>query len=298
MARAEASDDYQSLLDRPLTSPWEHLAGTPRYRPDLSLLQDLVAIPIRAGQAQNTGRFAKAIDAWCAHELRRAGFDPDEVWPRASRPRVLPREVALLLKSLPRNLRQPVLDQVLRNPAVAPAEARVLGRVFLKQADVLIAQWSRGAELLISTKSQLSSYAKNLRNRFEESYGDAKNLRGRFPLLSLGFLYFLRSTVSEEPSSWELALDMLRKLREEPDVYDATALVVGEWDDANFQGVMIDQTLVPEDLRADRLMETLIGRILERTPVHFHVHVRELRDQRELPLEEGAQPVPEDEEDG
>src|SRR5580704_2980285 len=293
MARAEASDDYQSLLDRPLTSPWEHLAGTPRYRPDLSLLQDLVAIPIRAGQAQNTGRFAKAIDAWCAHELRRAGFDPDEVWPRASRPRVLPREVALLLKSLPRNLRQPVLDQVLRNPAVAPAEARVLGRVFLKQADVLIAQWSRGAELLISTKSQLSSYAKNLRNRFEESYGDAKNLRGRFPLLSLGFLYFLRSTVSEEPSSWELALDMLRKLREEPDVYDATALVVGEWDDANFQGVMIDQTLVPEDLRADRLMETLIGRILERTPVHFHVHVRELRDQRELPLEEGAQPVPE-----
>lgn len=40
----------------------------------------------------------------------------------------------------------------------------------------------------------LSSYGKNLRNRFEEAYGDAKNIRGRFPLVALGFLFLVRST--------------------------------------------------------------------------------------------------------
>jgi hypothetical protein len=57
------------------------------------------------------------------------------------------------------------------NKRVAPAEARVLGRAYVKQVDVLIAQWSRGPELLISTKSMVSSFRNNLPNRFEESYG-------------------------------------------------------------------------------------------------------------------------------
>lgn len=295
----DAFDDFvPPLTGRELTSPWKVVDGVPRYRPDVSLLEELLSIPVLAGRAQQTGRFAKGLDAWAAHELRRAGFEPDEVWPRVSRPRVLPRDVALLLEGLPRALRGPVLAQVLRNRAVAPSDARVLGRVFLKQADVLIAQWSRGAELLISTKSMLSSYAKNLRNRFEESYGDAKNLRGRFPLVSLGFLYLLRSTVSAEPSSWEFALDMLRKLREESDVYDATALLVASWEDDDPKGVTIEWDLVPEDLRVDRFLEVLIARVLERTPVHFHVRVRERRDQRPLPLEEGAQPEREEDDLG
>lgn len=288
----EAFDDFElALSSRPITSPWDlYPAEGARYRPDIPLLEELLTIPISAGRAQASGRFAKAIDAWCAQELRRAGFQPDEVWPRVSRPRVLPRDVGQLLEGLPQALRGPVMDQVLRNRAVAPADARVLGRVFLKQADVLIAQWSRGAELLVSTKSMLSSYGKNLRNRFEESYGDAKNLRGRFPLVSLGFLYLLRSDVVDELASWELAKDMLRKLREETDVYDATALLVASWDDADFDGVHIEWDLVPVDLRVDQFLSTLIARVLERTPVQFHVRVRELRDHRPLQVQEGDQP--------
>ncbi len=54
-----------------------------------------------------------------------------------------------------------------------------MGSAYLKQGDVVIASWAAGVEVLISTKTMLSSYAKNLRNRFEEGYGDAKNLRGR-----------------------------------------------------------------------------------------------------------------------
>lgn len=58
---------------------------------DFESLASLIAIPIEAGSESQTGRLAKAIDAWTANELRRAGFDADEVWPRLTKPRVLPR---------------------------------------------------------------------------------------------------------------------------------------------------------------------------------------------------------------
>lgn len=293
MATDDAFQPLDALLAaRQLTSPWlPGTSGANVYGPDYELLAQLLAVPIGASHAQATGRVAKSIDAWCAHELRRSGFLPDEVWPRATVPRVLPTDITALLAKLPKKLRGEVLARVLKNKTVAPAEARVLGRVFLKQADVLVAQWSRGAEVLISTKSMLSSYGNNLRNRFEESYGDAKNLRGRFPLVSLGFLYLLRSDVTESKADWELALDMLRKLREDVDGYDATALILAEWDDGTaFAGVTIDNASVPADLRADQLLTTIIARTLERTPVSFHVRVRELRDDVDLGLEEGEQP--------
>jgi hypothetical protein len=291
MPNDEVFDAFEpAIAAREGETPWDLTGTERRYVPDLDLLAELIAIPVQAGHVQASGRLAKGIDAWCSSELRRAGFDSDEVWPRLTRPRVLPRDVADLLASLPRALREQVTEQVLRNRKVAPAEARVLGRVFVKQADVLIAQWSRGAELLISTKSMLSSFGNNLRNRFEESYGDAKNLRGRFPLVSLGFLYLLRSTVLEEPANWELALDMLRKLREDADGYDATGLILADWSDEDFVGVAIDQEAVPEDLRVDQLLATLVSRTLERTPVQFHVRARELRDGRVVPVEEGVQP--------
>ncbi len=56
---------------------------------------------------------------------------------------------------------------------MAPVDARVLGRAYEKQVDVVIARWDRGPKLLVSTKAQLSSFGKNLPNRFEEAYGDA-----------------------------------------------------------------------------------------------------------------------------
>jgi hypothetical protein len=79
--------------------------------------------------------------------------------------------------------------------SVAPVDARVLGRAYEKQVDVVISRWDRGPEILISTKAQLSSFGKNLPNRFEESYGDAGNLRGRYPLAAVGYLFVQRSTI-------------------------------------------------------------------------------------------------------
>lgn len=70
----------------------------------------------------------------------------------------------------------------------------------------------------------LSSYQKNLRNRFEEGYGDAKNLRGRHPLAALGFLFIAGADIPE--TGLIFAIDMLRKLTSEPDVYECACLLI------------------------------------------------------------------------
>lgn len=278
----------EAIRARPWSPPWSFDgAGERVYSPDHELLGRLVGIPIGVGSGSASGRLAKAIDAWASFELRRAGFGDDEVWPRLTRPRVLPRDLALFIEDLPARDREVARSRLLSNKRVAPSDARVLGRAYVKQVDVLIAQWSRGPELLVSTKSMVSSFRNNLPNRFEESYGDAKNLRGRFPMVSMGFLFLLRSTVIEEPGTLERAIDMLRKLQDDVDVYDATCLLLAEWSDPpEFAGVTIRNDLVPDDLQADRFISTLITRVLERTPIDMHVEVREARDHRELPIQE------------
>lgn len=276
------------LAARPTTAPWTHdAAGSRRWEPDFEALASLIAIPIEAGSGSQTGRLAKAIDAWTANELRRAGFDADEVWPRLTKPRVLPRDLALYLRGLPAKDRAAAEARVLENKAVAPSDARVLGRAYIKQVDVLIAHWSRGPELLVSTKSMVSSFRNNLPNRFEESYGDAKNLRGRYPLVSMGFLMLMRSTVADDRGTLDRVTDMLRKLRDDQDVYDTTCLVLAEWGDPPaFDGVVIRQDLVPADLTAGAFLAGLVEAVLDRTPIDMHVAVRETRDQREIELEE------------
>ena len=287
--KADVFDSFDEVpASRTDTNPWhpEGDASASLYAPDHGLLEELIAIPVGEGQAAGTGRLAKAIDAWVAHELRRCGFPPDEVWPRLQKPRVLPREVGLFLDGLPKRLQEEAREQLLRNKTVAPSDARVLGRAYVKQIDVLVAQWSRGPELLVSTKSMVSSFRNNLPNRFEESYGDAKNLKGRYPLAAMGFLFVLRSTVLDEAGTFERAIDMLRKLSDEPDVYDATSVVLAEWSDDSFDGVRLRQDAVPADLTTGHFLATLVERVLERTPVEMHVGVRERREHRELPLHE------------
>ena len=136
-------------------NPW----GTNGLDCDLELLNQLIATALEAGIQQESGRFAKAFDSWSAVELRRTGFPVDSVWPRQSMPRVLTRELELLLGTLTPKARRDELRNWLttnsKSAAIAPAKARVLGGVYWKQADVLIADWSAGVEVMISTKSML-----------------------------------------------------------------------------------------------------------------------------------------------
>ena len=293
IVKTDAFSDFDDLLANELLSdPWTHSLGDkPRYDPDFRLLARLLAIPVGDKQASESGRFARAIDAWVAQELRRAGFSADEVWPRATRPRVLPRDIAVLLDKLPRKLSAEVAIRLPDIAAVGPVDAKVLGRAYEKQVDVCVARWERGPELLVSTKAQVRSFGKNLPNRFEEAYGDAGNLRGRYPLASVGFLFVQRSTILEqEPEAFERAIDMIRKLRDLGDGngYTATGLVLVDWDDPPRPGtpVWVREHEVPDDVAAAQFFASLIGRAIEVAPISHHVQVRAQIERRHIPVRE------------
>ncbi|MFD5732521.1 hypothetical protein ACFWIY_06825 [Streptomyces sioyaensis] len=250
-------------------------------------MERLIGVSIGQGATSQSGRLAKAVDAWIANELRRAGFSPDDVWPRLEAPRVLPHEVSTFLAKLPKTLRADLYKRLLKDKTTAPSSAKVLGRAYVKQVDVVVAQWARGPEIMISTKTMGSSFGNNMPNRFEESYGDAKNLRGRHPLAAIGFVFLLNSSIySEEPASYERAVDMMRKLRAEFDVYDATALIIADWTHGSAEGINVRPELVPEDLSIHRFFEDTVEAVLSRTPIDMHVMVRQEREAREIPVPE------------
>lgn len=256
---------------------------------------------VGAGDDTESGIFPKGIDLWISHELRRAGFMDHEVWPRSERPRVLPREIALLIDTLPEhprgwprevNLKEEVRQRVSDIPSVSPTDAVILGRAYDKQVDVVISRWDRGPEVLISTKAQGMSFGKNLPNRFEEAVGDAANLTSRYPLAAVGFFFVQRATIRrDEPDTWERAKDMMRKLRSDvPGLgYTATGLCLVDWDDSLPPADRVVEIIVepiPEDLRPGKFFASIIERVMSATPVTHHVEVRKRYEAREIPVEE------------
>jgi hypothetical protein len=204
---------------------------------------------------------------------------------------VLPREIAVLLDRLPAHLADEVRRRLPTIPAVSPTDARVLGRAYEKQVDVILARWDRGPELLVSTKAQLSSFGKNLPNRFEEAYGDAANLRARYPLAAVGFCFVQRATVmTEEPEAFERTLDMIRKLRDigAGSGYTTTGLLLVDWDEPAGPAteVRVETDAVPDDLAAPQFLTALVDTVLGVTPVQHHVAVRSLRERRDIPVRE------------
>ncbi|WP_227466950.1 hypothetical protein [Nocardioides lijunqiniae] len=224
----------QVVAEAPLrgVNPWVVVNNNLEFRPDYSTLERLLGVPVFLGALSQSGVPALAVDVWTAYELRRAGFHPDRVWPRAEAPRVLPPDVAALVESLPRDLRSAVQQRLDKgfSGGTASASANLLGKNYVKQVDVVMSTWQTGPELMISTKRMDSSFGKNAANRVEESYGDAKNLSLRHPQAALGFMYSLRSTAfTEESDTAAWLLDLLAKLGREDDAYDAVGLIVPEW---------------------------------------------------------------------
>lgn len=271
------------------TDPWLHLRDQhPIYSPDYDLLAKLLTIPVAAAKGSATGALANGVDSWIANELRRAGFGSDEVWPRATRPRILPRDIAVLLENLPRLVADDLRQRLMSIAAVAPTDAKILGRAYEKQVDVAIARWERGPEVLISTKTQVSSFGKNLSNRFEEAYGDAGNLRSRYPLAAVGFFFVQRSTIlTQEPDAFERTVDMMRKLRDlgGANGYTATGLALVSWS-GNDTTVKVELDRIPEDVRPEQFMTKMIQQVLAATSVSQHVPVRNKIERRILPVAE------------
>ena len=218
------------------SNPWTRdESGALQFQPDYETLERLLGVPLHLRAGTQSGVPALALDVWLSYEFRRAGFDPDQVWPRPRHPRILPMAVATLAKTLPSKLRAQLSDRIAKTASirgVTSSSANILGKNYLKQVDVVMTDWTTGPELLVSTKRMDSSYGKNAPNRVEESYGDAKNLRLRHPLAALGFVFGLRSDIlQKEPATAEWLFDLLTKLGLEDDAYHATCLVLMEYAD-------------------------------------------------------------------
>lgn len=262
-AKAHAWPLFDAVVahaERREVNPWtEEGTGEKAYVPDYATLEKLLAIPLALDAPSQSGVPALAIDVWVAYELRRAGFDPDAVWPRAVAPRVVSPDVLRFIDSLPVKEQQPLRERLAKGGGgVAAASANILGKNYLKQVDVLMTSWQAGPELLISTKRMDSSFGKNAANRVEESYGDAKNLALRHPLAALGFMFGIRSTAyTQERAQFDWLTDLLIKLGREDDAYDACALIVPEFDaaaptdDPGPDTVILDPDDVEVDVEAE-----------------------------------------------
>ncbi len=326
-AKAKAWAIYDRIVERAApqgahTNPWvKDPDGRRRYEPDYGTLCLLLGVPLSLKANTQSGVPALALDVWLSYELRRAGFGADQTWPRPKHPRILPASVANLLEALPRKDAALIRDLLAREGAitgVTSASAKILGKNYLKQVDVIITDWSTGPELLISTKRMDSSYGKNAPNRVEESYGDAKNLRLRHPQAALGFVFGLSANILvEEPGTAEWLFDLLAKLGQEDDAYHATGLVLMEYsgaavvDDgeepeegipqepgvepqggvvpaeegdiekaiARLPKVKIRLDATPEELNPGRFLAAMVDRVLGATPVTMHKAARKRRSE-------------------
>jgi hypothetical protein len=272
---------YAAVPDQ-LSSPWD---ADRRYRFDRELLEKLIAAQAAGGTfVPASGALANAVDVWIATELRRSGIDEDAVWPRSQRPRLLPQALARAVRGLrlsasaeTRAIQEATIGKLVRS--AGSGGSNILGGFFLKEIDVVIAEYDRGLELGVSTKTMTGSAAKNVANRFEEAAGDLLNIRRRYPLATFGYCYLVTANVPrEEPAAWERIKDMCRKLKslstaDETASYDATCLIVLELDGNKIQ---LNEDLVPEDLSPDGFFETLLTTLFSRSPVSEHTAARDL----------------------
>lgn len=287
-------------------SPWDQ----GRFVPDVALLERLLRLTL--GTTQQSRRTANAFDAWIANELRRSGFAPDAVWPRTRQPRTLPAdhrglEAAIdeLLDAaseaqseLPERIRRAL--RVLEEQRSLSPRTYILGDFYAKEVDVVIASWRRGPEVLVSTKSMFSSYRNNLRNRHEEAVGEVTTLRGRHPMAAMGFAFLARSDVYDREGVYPLLRNILTRLRRPGSAFDATMLLIADWDDGDPRGTLKPLVEPDPELGAGRFFEDLVTAFTERTPPGEHEDVRIRRDgapARGGPLEEGATEIDDNDEE-
>lgn len=264
------SDYWEARSTTASAQPFWSKDGKPIL--DEALLEALLTKSSRDEDSARSGGLAKALDMWVAEELRVAGFDADAVWPRRVKPRVLDPAVLSFIGSLDARVAEPCCAAL---PKYASSTASVLGSTYSKQVDVGLSSWLTGPEILISTKTMSSSFGKNLANRFEEAYGDAKNLKGRHPLATLGFFFLLNATIIDEPRNLMKAITMLEKLALEVDAYDATCLLLFEQKKDGQMKLHCLEGRIPDSLSARRFFEKMVKLTLLRSSPDSHSVARE-----------------------
>ncbi len=244
-----------------------------RHRIDALLaLERFIAIAASTGKAAQSGSVASAVDIWIAEELRAAGFPEDYTWPRAGAPRVIDPAVLEFIDKLPGRIRGEVAAMVDRR--AGSTNVFVMGDAFPKQVDVgVAAPWPNGPEILISTKTMSGSFGKNIANRFEESYGDARNLRSRYPKAAIGFFYLVHADILEEQASFAKLTASLEKLQAGSEIYDAVALIVADWSE---EGASLYQ-MGPKTLDPARFFDRIIDKALLNSAPTAYAEMKERR---------------------
>lgn len=240
------------------------------------LLGQLLTPPVQNGSITQDGCYAAAVEMWIAEELRRAGFEEECVWPRRTYPRVISPDIARLIV----NYDHPSAFEARLIKLSGKSDARVWGSAYTKQTDAGIASsWSSGPEALISIKTQSSSFGKNANNRIEESYGDGKNLKRRFPLACTGYVLVVRDTIiQDEPRAFERYIHALKRFADNHDAYDTASLVCVHWDESGKVTVPKDEAgVVPFELSPEHFFKTVIESVLECAPYEQHALARALR---------------------
>lgn len=282
MAKTDRMSAVYGAVPASLSSPW---AKGGKYVFDGELLLDLIDVQIQGGSAgvPASGGLAVAVDIWIATELRRAGIEPEIVWPRTTPPRILPQAVARAADRFryakdeqTRAIQEATIESL--SASAGSASTNILGGFFAKEIDVVIAEFDRGLELAVSSKTMTGSFGKNITNRFEEASGDLLNIRRRYPLATFGYAYLVTSNVFEEPSGWERIKDMLRKLKslspgDERGSYDATCLLVL---DRSGRKPKLIEDKVPEDLSPNEFFGSMLRSLFSRSPVSEHEDARAL----------------------
>lgn len=240
-------------------------SGVPKV--ELLLLERLLSRSVKDGDSVRSGGLAKALDMWIAEELRAAGFDGEAVWPRLHAPRVLDPSVLRFICSLNAKTAEACCEEL---PRYASSNASIMGSAYRKQVDVGLSSWMTGPEVLISTKTMGSSFGKNLANRFEEAYGDAKNLKGRHPLATLGFFFLVNSDIVQEPKSYAKAVSMLDKLQMEDDAYDVVCLMLIDFDSTSCVRISDANETVPDHLSVRHFFSELVSLTLLRASLEAH----------------------------
>ena len=266
---ADAYTPYGELIENlGLDSPlFEKGSAYPSY----NQLEALLSLAAVAGKSAQSGDVARALDMWIAAELRRAGFAPDAIWPRSVMPRALdPSVLSFIQKMTPAVAEKCCRDLPERYKSTTVS---VMGAAYAKQVDVGMATWPSGPEILISTKTMASSFGKNMANRFEEAYGDAKNLKSRHPFAAVGFAFLVHADILNEPGAFAKAVSMLEKLQAERDVYDAVCLMVAAWDDSGAR-VVRPCAGVPDDLFAERFFSRIVKLTLSHASPDVHMATR------------------------
>ena len=277
------SDAYAAVPVE-LSVPWVAKSDG-QFRFDQALLEELLAIQLSSeGHSKaNTGALAIAVDVWIATELRRAGIEPDAVWPRTAQPRVLSQAIAgasarmkYAKDASTRAIQEATVAELQR--LAGQSSTNILGGFFAKEVDVVVAEYDRGLELAVSTKTMTGSFGKNITNRFEEASGDLLNIRRRYPLATFGYVFLVTENVLNEPHGWERIKDMCRKLTtlapgDDRGSYDAACLIVI---DTSGTSPHVMTREIPDDLHPDRFFETVLAGLFSRSPVSEHARARKL----------------------